>query len=74
MPYLDKKGYHTWSYSTGKVGLGGLQEVEFRIDGETTLDEMLQCFTDYLRATGFCFEGEIDVVDCYKETTESGEN
>jgi hypothetical protein len=71
MSYLDKKSYHIWSYSTGQVGLGGLQEVEFRVDGETTLDEMLQSFTDYLRATGFSFNGDIVVADSGEEPSKA---
>ena len=61
MSYLDKKGYHTWTYTTEKGA--GLQEVEFRVDEETTLDGMLECFQSYLRATGFSFDGDIDVFD-----------
>jgi len=61
MSYLDKKGCHIWTYTTEKGT--GLQEVEFRVDEETTLDGMLECFQSYLKATGFNFDGDIDVFD-----------
>jgi len=60
MSYLDKKGYHTWTYTTEKGT--GLQEVEFRVDEETTLDEIVEHFESYLKAVGFSFEGHLDFV------------
>jgi hypothetical protein len=62
MSYLDKKGYHTWTYVANKKFGGGLDNIEFRIDEEVSLDEIVEHFESYLKAVGFSFEGHLDFV------------
>lgn len=37
--------------------------VEMSISSEATLPDMLNFFTDFLRASGYVFDGELEIVD-----------
>jgi len=41
-------------------------KVEFTIPSDASLDDMLEEFQNYLKATGFVFDGNVDIVPAYE--------
>lgn len=40
-----------------------LQKIEMTMNGQATLTEMIEMFENFLRASGYHFEGHIDIVE-----------
>lgn len=40
-----------------------LQKIEMTMNGQATLMEMIEMFENFLRASGYHFEGHIDIVE-----------
>ena len=65
---MDSFGRHTVSYTPSNDPAEYLQiDLRMSISSEATLPDMLNFFTDYLRASGYVFEGSIQIIDTDKE-------
>ena len=60
---MDSSGRYTLSYTPSNDPAEYLQtSVQMGISSDATLPDMLNFFTDFLRAAGYVFEGELEVV------------
>ena len=65
---MDSPGRYTFSYTPSDDPAEYLQtSVQMSISSEATLSDMLEFFTNFLRASGFVFEGSLKIIDMDKE-------
>lgn len=64
LPKTMTTGRYTVSYTPSDDPAEYLQtNVQMSISSEASLPDMLNFFTDFLRASGYVFEGELEIVD-----------
>ena len=67
---METSGKYTVSYTPSNDPHEYLQvAVEMSISSEATLSDMAAFFTDFLRASGYVFDGELVMTDPVKEET-----
>lgn len=59
---MDAKHQFKYTYNGGCEDFSPV-EVTFDIPGDVTLSQMLYNFQSYLKAVGFVFDGELEIVD-----------
>ncbi len=61
---MNPYGQYAVSYTPSDDPCEYLQvAVQMSISSEATLPDMLNFFTDFLRATGYVFDGELEIAD-----------
>lgn len=71
---MNPFGRYTVSYTPSDDPSEYLQvSTQMTISGEAALPDMLNFFTDFLRASGYVFEGELEVVSGEEKATFSSE-
>lgn len=61
---MDSSGRYTVSYTPSNDPAEYLQtSVQMSISSEASLSDMTGFFTDFLRASGFVFEGSLEIVN-----------
>ena len=61
---MDSYGLYTVSYTPSNDPAEYLQvSVQMSISSEASLPDMLNFFTDFLRASGYVFEGELEIAN-----------
>jgi hypothetical protein len=67
---METSGKYTVSYTPSNDPAEYLQtSVQMSISSEATLSDMAAFFTDFLRASGYVFDGELVMTDPLKEET-----
>jgi hypothetical protein len=67
---METSGKYTVSYTPSSDPHEYLQvAVEMSISSEATLSDMAAFFTDFLRASGYVFDGELTMTEPFKEET-----
>lgn len=59
---MDAKHQFKYSYKEGCEDLSPI-DITFEVPGDATLNQMLYNFQSYLKACGFVFDGELEIVD-----------
>lgn len=60
---MDAKHQFKYTYNETCIDEYSPHEITFEMPGEATLDQILYNFQAYLRACGFYFDGELEIVD-----------
>lgn len=70
---METSGKYTVNYTPSNDPAEYLQtSVQMSISSEATLSDMAAFFTDFLRASGYVFEGDLRIVEPFeKETSET---
>lgn len=65
----DNTEQYVRAMNIGYASINPVQSIEMTLSGETSLTEMLQSFEQFLRASGFYFDGQLDIVPLEEERT-----
>lgn len=60
---MDAKHQFKYTYNETCIDEYSPHEITFEMPGEATLDQILYNFQSYLKACGFVFDGELEIVD-----------
>lgn len=59
---MDAKHQFKYTYKEGCEDFSPI-DITFEVPGDVTLNQMLYNFQSYLKACGFIFDGELQIVD-----------
>lgn len=60
---MDAKHQFKYTYNETDIDYYSPHEITFEMPGSASLDQMLYNFQAYLKACGFVFNGELEIVD-----------